>query len=90
MTFVLETPSWLNSRLHWVNDFFKKYFLRSYLFLFYVVVFCPHAYLLWTCNTHLGQVVESDLPRVELQMVVSHHMGAGKETWVLWKSNECS
>jgi hypothetical protein len=28
-------------------------------------------------------------PRLELQMVVSHHMDAGNRTWVLWKSSQC-
>lgn len=25
-----------------------------------------------------------------LQTVMSHHVGSGKQTWVLWKANRCS
>jgi hypothetical protein len=27
---------------------------------------------------------------LELHMIVSHHVGAGNLTWVLWKSSQCS
>ena len=26
---------------------------------------------------------------LELQMVVSHHVGAENRTWILWKSSQC-
>jgi hypothetical protein len=31
-----------------------------------------------------------DLLELELQMFVSHHVGAGIQTWVLYKSNKYS
>ena len=36
-----------------------------------------------------GQKRESDPLGLELQMVGSHHVGVGNQTWVLWKSNPC-
>jgi hypothetical protein len=32
----------------------------------------------------------SHLLELELQMAVSHHGGDGNETWVIWKSIQCS
>jgi hypothetical protein len=37
-----------------------------------------------------GQNKVSDILELELQMVVSHHVGAEAQTQVLYKSNKCS
>lgn len=37
-----------------------------------------------------GQRKMVDLPGLELQQVVSCHVGAGTLTWVLWKSSQWS
>jgi hypothetical protein len=37
-----------------------------------------------------GQKRALDPQELELQMVVSHHVGVGEQTWVLCKSNKCS
>jgi hypothetical protein len=34
-----------------------------------------------------GQEKESDLLELELQMIGSHHMNVGNQTWVLWENN---
>jgi hypothetical protein len=26
---------------------------------------------------------------LELEVIVSHHLGAGNETWVFWKNSQC-
>ena len=41
-------------------------------------------------GAHGGQEKVMDSLRLELQMVVSHHVAAGNQTWVLYKSNKCS
>jgi hypothetical protein len=37
-----------------------------------------------------GQERVSDPLKLELQMVVSWQVCAGKQTWVLWKCSQCS
>jgi hypothetical protein len=37
-----------------------------------------------------GHKRASDLLKLEAQVVVSHHVGSGNQTWVLCKSNQCS
>ena len=46
---------------------------------------------MYVCVPHVIGVQKGVLGalELELQMVVSHHVGAGKQTWVLWK-NQCS
>lgn len=41
----------------------------------------------WTCRR---QERASASQRLEIQMVVSCHEGAGNQTWVMWESNQCS
>jgi hypothetical protein len=35
-----------------------------------------------------GQKRTSDLLKLELEMVWGHHVGAGNQTWVIWKSSK--
>jgi hypothetical protein len=42
------------------------------------------------CSAFGGQKTELDPLKLELQIVVSHYMGAENQTWVLWKSILCS
>ena len=62
--------------------------LRVFFFLMYYLhdwMLCLHACLCATCmpGAHGGQ--EKDPLELELQMLVSHHVGARNQTWVLWK-----
>ena len=41
------------------------------------------------CSAHGSQKGQSDPLELELQMVVSLYVGAGNQTWVLWKSSLC-
>ena len=57
-----------------------------------VNVFCPRVYL---CTTRVpdafgGQKRALDPWEMGLPVVVSLHMGAMSQTWVLWKSSQCS
>ena len=42
------------------------------------------------CSTRRGQKRTSEPLELELQMVVTHPVGAGKQTQVLQKSSKCS
>ena len=50
----------------------------------YMVCVCMNASVLRVQNT------ASDPLKLEFQTVVSYHVGAGDQTWVLHKSNICS
>ena len=68
----------------------KLYLQVLNLFFFFIcMVFCLHVYLCTTCElgTHGGQKRTLALLELELQMVVCHHMCAGSQTQVLWKSS---
>jgi len=57
-----------------------------------VEMFCLHIYLYtkYVAGAHGGQKRTSDPSKLELQVVVSHHVVAGNWTQNLWKSNQCS
>ena len=40
-------------------------------------------------GSYRGQKKASGLMKLELQTVVSLHVGAGNQTWVLWKGSQC-
>lgn len=71
--------------------FFKSCFYFYYLLYgmcvgitrMYVCVACA-------CSTREGQKRASDAPELQLQMTGSHHVGAGNQTQVFWKSTKCS
>lgn len=37
-----------------------------------------------------GQKSVSDPLELELNMIMSGHMGSGNQTWFLWKNNQCA
>lgn len=49
-----------------------------------------HICTIYVPDDHAGQKRVSDNLEMELQTVVSHHMGAGNLTQVLCKNNKCS
>ena len=51
----------------------------------YMDVCAPHV-----CSTHRGQKMASEIMKLELRMVVSHHVDAGNQTQVFCKSSQCS
>lgn len=55
-----------------------------------VWVLCLFECAPYACSAHGDQKRASDPPELELHMVLSHHVGAGNETLVLWKSRWCS
>ena len=57
-------------------------------FYFYVEVF--YLYTTFTLGAHGDQKRPSDALELELQVVVSHHVGARNRTQALWKSSQCS
>ena len=65
--------------LLWTKSFFKQ-------FIFYVhgVFACMYALPKGGQEEALGPL------KLELQAIVSYHMGAGNQTWVLYKSSQCS
>jgi hypothetical protein len=42
------------------------------------------------CSAYGGQKTACAALDLELKMVVSCHVGAGKRTWILWKSSQSS
>ena len=44
----------------------------------------------YMCSARKGQKMVSDALELELLTVASHHVGAGSQTWFLWKSSQCS
>lgn len=45
----------------------------------------PHA-----CSGHRGRKRTLDCPGLRLEIVVSCHVGAGNQIWILWKCHQCS
>lgn len=62
-----------------------------YWFLFYATSVCLPECMYTTCvpGTRRGQRVELDLPKVEWQTVVSHHVSVRYWIRVLYKNSEC-
>lgn len=48
------------------------------------------AFVLYVLGTHGGQKKASDSLGLDLQMFVSHCVGAENQTLVLWRSSQCS
>lgn len=70
--------------------FFKK---DLSIFIFYVCVMCilPAWMSVHPCIiTHEGQTRASDSLELELQMVESHRVGAGNQSWDLWENHKAS
>ena len=44
----------------------------------------------WVCSAFRGQKRVLHSLELVLHMIVSHHVGSGKQTWVLWKSSKFS
>lgn len=38
----------------------------------------------------LHRLTELDALELELQVIMNRHVGAGNQTWLLWKSSQCS
>lgn len=47
-------------------------------------------YEYFACAAFVPVAMETHSLGLKLQMVVSHHVGDGNQTWVLWKSSQCS
>ena len=64
----------------------------SHLFLFYLFLWMSECMCMY--QKHAGargaQQRASDTLELELQVVVSHHVGIGNATWAPWKSSHCS
>ena len=64
------------------------------IYFFFSVCVCVcawfYVYVLSACSILRSQKRASDLLELELQMVVSLHMGAGNQIHVLWKGSQCS
>ena len=58
----------------------------SCYFIFINLCIC----LFFTCMLGVSRDKTLDLMELKLQIVLSHHVGAGNWTQVLWKSNKCS
>lgn len=61
----------------------------NYFILLCVWVFPQHV-CLCMMYAHRSQKKLSDPMELEFQMVVNNNVDAGDQTWVLWKSSECS
>ena len=75
MTIVILSTTWT----------LKKFFLFCFFACRYVCM----------CPMHMfgglrGQKKAWDSLELELQMLVSCHVGAGNQTWILWKNSQCS
>lgn len=45
----------------------------------------------YICAWGLWRAIRAlDPPELDLQTVVSSHVGAGNQNWVLWKGSQCS
>lgn len=62
---------------------------KSY-FVVYVRILCLHVCVHHLPSTHGGQKRAVELLRLKLQWSVSHHVGAGNQTRVLWKRSQGS
>lgn len=71
-------------RLQFREDFFL------FTFIFYVCFPCLYACAPHACNASTGQKRASDLPELELQVVMSCQVNPGNWIRVLWKSSGCS
>lgn len=60
--------------------------------IFYVYVFFLHVYMWITCVpcAHGGQKAALNPLELEIQMIESHHVGAGYQMSVSFKGNKCS
>ena len=66
-----------------------KHFCCFYVHVWFVCV-CVCARVYYIPGTHRSQKRVLDTLRLELQIFVSHLVGARNRTWVLWKSRKCS
>lgn len=64
--------------------------LFKLLFYVYKCFACVCICVLQACGAHGSQKRASDLMELELQVVVSCHVGAGHQTWVLYRSTVLS
>jgi hypothetical protein len=46
--------------------------------------------IIYVSGAHEDQKRASDPLELELQTVVSHHVGSRNQTWVLWRNGQCS
>ena len=63
----------------------------SFIFILCLWMFWLHVnlYTMWVSDTHGDQKRMLDALELDLHMVVSHHVGAGNWTQVLWKNSKC-
>lgn len=68
------------------------FFLHNFILNLCMWVICLYVCLYTVCMLSAcgGQKRTSDPLEPELQMVVTHHVGAGNQTWDLWKSSQSS
>ena len=68
------------------------YVLKMLFYILLLFLFYEHGYICvpWVSSSHGGQKRASDPLKLELQTIVSYHMGAGNQTCVLCKSSQCS
>lgn len=60
------------------------------LLMFALINVCMLQYTTWVTGAQRGQKRMSDLLELKLQIVMSHHMGARKQSRVLWESSQWS
>lgn len=81
---------WGQSRIH---DTFLPDKRRERLFFFLKVIYLVYVFacfaLIQVCAPG-GQKVALDALELELQVALSHHMGAGNETHILWENRQFS
>ena len=68
----------------------RCYYICIFNFFLLVWVFDLDVCLCTTCDDALGGWNKALKIHLELQVVMSYHLGAGKWTWALWKSSQCS
>jgi hypothetical protein len=61
-----------------------KLIIWGYSFFFFPIIYLVYMYIYLACIYMSGHHLHSWL------IVVSHHVGAGNQTWVFWKSSQCS
>lgn len=66
----------------------KSIFKLSY-FVYGCFDACMSIYLMYTMSAEAKRGCQT-LLKLTLKLVVSQHVGAGDQTWVLWKSSESS
>lgn len=74
---------------------YLSHFILFYLLFYFILcVWMFYLYLCLctacVCRTYRGQKKALDLLVLELQMVVSHPIGSGSWSYVLWKNNQYS